>query len=208
MEIHTPDHPPETWRETVKHLAMITAGVLIALAFEGAVAWVDHRLLVRDARENLTEEIRSNRKELDGRLTNIPLHQKELEAMDRVAQEMLATKKTGDHDISLGFNFAELKNAAVTSGTITGAFGYMRYAEVRRFADVYDLQAEFMRMEERQIQEYQVVLAFIRRFGDSPPPSVSSIEEWRGHIDSLEAGLGFQEQIGRQLLKRYDDLLK
>jgi hypothetical protein len=57
MEIHTPDHAPETWRETVKHLAMITAGVLIALAFEGVVSWADHRMLVREARANLTAEI-------------------------------------------------------------------------------------------------------------------------------------------------------
>ena len=51
MEIHTPDHPLTGWKETAKHLAIVTVGVLIALALEGLVAWADHRLLVREAIE-------------------------------------------------------------------------------------------------------------------------------------------------------------
>jgi len=208
MEIHTPDHPPATWNETIKHLAMITAGVLIALAFEGAVAWGDHRLLVREARANITEEIRSNRNELQGSLfKNVERQEKEVEALDRVAKEMLASKTSSTRELALSWNFAELKNAAVTTGTITGAFGYMRYDEVKRFAAVYDLQAQFMRSQERLIQDFQIVFAFIRRLADSPPPSAASLEEWRGRLSSLLAGLGLQEEVGRQLAKRYDEVL-
>ncbi len=208
MEIHTPDHPPETWRETVKHLAMITAGVLIALAFEGVVAWADHRMLVREARENITEEIRSNRKELEASLfKNVERQEKEIEALDRAAKDLLASKTFANHDLALSWNFAELKNAAVTSGTITGAFGYMRYDEVKRFAAIYDLQAQFLRSQERQIQDFQVVFAFLRRLDDAPPPSAAALEEWRGRLNSLLAGLGFQEQLARTLAKRYDEIL-
>ena len=208
MEIHTPDRPPGTWKETLKHLAMITAGVLIALAFEGAVSWADHRLLVREARENITEEIRSNRKELESSLfKNVERQQREVEALDRVAKERLSSKKPANQQLALSWNFAELKNAAVTTGTITGAFGYMRYDEVKRFAAVYDLQAQFMRAQERQIQDFQIVFAFIRRLDDVPPPSPAALEEWRGRLNSLLTGLGFQEQLGRTLAKRYDEIL-
>src|SRR5438132_14169583 len=86
MEIHAPDHPITSWKDTAKHLAIITAGVLIALALEGVVAWADHRLLVREARANLTAEIRSNKKELEGLFANIDREEKELEAADRVAK--------------------------------------------------------------------------------------------------------------------------
>jgi hypothetical protein len=208
MEIHAPDHPLTGWRDTAKHLAIITAGVLIALALEGVVSWADHRLLVREAKANLTAEIRSNKKELEGLFVNIDRQQKELEQADRVAQSLIERGKVPDAEFKLSYNFAELKNAAVTTGEITGAFGFMGYAEVRHFADVYDLQAQFMREQERELQEFQTVFAFIRRIGDAKPPSQASVEEWRSRISARLAGLGFQETLARALLKRYDELLK
>ena len=49
MEIHAPHEPVHSWREVIRHLTIITGGVLIALAFEGVVAWADRRILVREA---------------------------------------------------------------------------------------------------------------------------------------------------------------
>jgi hypothetical protein len=209
MEIHAPDHPITSWKETAKHLAIITAGVLIALALEGVVAWADHRLLVREAKANLISEIRGNKKELEGLFANINREAKELEEADRLAQTVTARGRIDEREIhlNLSWNFAELKNAAVTTGQITGAFGFMDYAEVRHFADVYDLQAQFMRSQERQVQEFQPIYAFISRITDAKPPSQASVEEWRGRIGNAIAGLGFQETLARALLKRYDELL-
>ena len=209
MEIHTPDHAPETWKETVKHLAMITAGVLIALAFEGAVAWVDHRMLVREAKANLIEEIRNNKKELELSLfANVERRQKELAQADVIARKVIDRVPLAKDDLDLSWNVAELKNAAVTTGQITGAFGYMDYGTVKQFAAVYDLQAQFMRLQERQMQNLQAIVGFVPRIVGAPPPPAASIEEWRGRIADATAGLGFQEQYGRALIKRYDELLK
>ena len=209
MEIHTPDRAPETWKETAKHLAIITAGVLIALALEGIVAWADHRLLVREARANLLAEVRSNKKELEASLFgNIERERKELEQADRAAQTLIEHGKLDITSLNMSWNFAELKNAAVTTSEITGAFGYMDYAEVRHFADVYDLQAQFLRAQERQVQEFQPIFGFIGRLLDSKPPSQASIEEWRGRINNQLAGLGFEEIVAKALLKRYDELLR
>ena len=126
MEIHAPDHPPATWRETAKHLAIITAGVLIALALEGIVSWMDHRMLVREAVANLTAELRNNKKELDGQFASLETERQQLEHADEIAVQL--TKGPIEHgDLSLEAHGAELKNAAVTTGQITGAFGYMEY---------------------------------------------------------------------------------
>ena len=89
MEIHAPDHPIAGWRDIAKHLAIITAGVLIALAFEGMVAWTDHRMLVREAKTNLVEEIRGNRKELEALFASIEREQAQMERADALAQEVL-----------------------------------------------------------------------------------------------------------------------
>ena len=63
---------------------------------------------------------------------------------------MLLARSSLEHfDLMLDSHGAELKNAALTTGQIIGAFGYMEYGEVSRYANVYDLQAQFMRLQER-----------------------------------------------------------
>src|SRR5262252_7586474 len=88
MEIHAPDHLPETWKETAKHLAIITAGVLIALALEGIVSWIDHRMLVREAVANLTAELRNNKKELAGLSAALDKESGQLDHLDQIANEL------------------------------------------------------------------------------------------------------------------------
>jgi hypothetical protein len=139
-------HPIAGWKDAAKHLAIITAGVFIALGFEGIVSWADHRLLVREATANVIAELRTNKKELDGLFANLEQEKAQLEHADQVAALLLAHRPLGHITIALTSHGAELKNAAVTTGQITGAFGYMEYGEVRRFADVYDLQAQYMRL--------------------------------------------------------------
>ncbi len=206
MEIHSPDHPITSWKDTVKHLAIITAGVLIALALEGVVAWVDHRLLVREAVANLNAELRNNRKELDGLFAGIEKERKQLEHADEIAV-LLAHKPTDHMELALDSNGAELKNAAVTTGQITGAFGFMDYSEVRRYADVYDLQAQFMRLQERDGQDFQAVFSMLRRIAPPESPSPALLEEWRGRISATLGGLVIREQVARQLMRRYDEVL-
>jgi len=206
MEIHAPDHLPETWKETAKHLAIITAGVLIALALEGVVSWADHRMLVREAVANLTAELRNNKRELDGQFASLDTEREQLERADELAVQ-LAKGPIEHGDLSLEAHGAELKNAAVTTGQITGAFGYMEYERVRLYADIYDLQAQYMRLQEREGQHFSDVIAFVRHFAGSDRPTADAIARWRAAIDVAIAGVLSREQMGRQLQKRYDEIL-
>src|SRR3954465_1270837 len=90
MEIHAPHRPITTWKETLAHLAIITAGVLIALALEGLVSWVDHRLLVHEAVANLTAELRDNKNELDGLFASLDQDRQRFEHADEIAKIFLA----------------------------------------------------------------------------------------------------------------------
>ena len=209
MEIHAPKHPITGWKQTVKHLAIITAGVLIALALEGIVAWLRSPRARPGSGQvaNLTEEIRNNKKALDGMFANLEKEQRQLGHADEVAQVVSDRKVPGKIDLDLSANPAELKNAAVTTGQITGAFGYMKYDQVSRYASVYDLQAQFMRLQERDGQNFQALLAFIPRLDGASPPSPAAVEDWRGHINIARAGIFIREQVARQLQKRYDEML-
>jgi hypothetical protein len=206
MEIHAPDHPPASWRETAKHLAIITAGVLIALALEGIVSWMDHRMLVREAVANLTAELRNNKKELDGLPAALDKESKQLDHLAQIANE-LAKGPITQGEARLDIFGVELKNAAVTTGQITGAFGYMEYDQVRRYADVYDLQAGFMRLQEREGQHLSDVLAFVRHIGGNESPTADALARWKSQIDVALAGVFLRQQLGLQLQKRYDDIL-
>src|SRR3954447_24521089 len=207
MEIHAPDHPITGWNDAAKHLAIITVGVCIALALEGIVSWADHRLLVREATANVIAELRTNKKELDGLFASLAQEKAQLEHADHVADLLLAHKPLDHITIALESHGAELKNAAVTTGQITGAFGYMEYGDVRRYADVYDLQAQYMRLQEREGQHFADVLAFVRRIAASAAPNAEALERWKSQIDVALAGLTSREQLGRLLQKRYAELL-
>jgi hypothetical protein len=206
MEIHAPDHPPATWQETTKHLAIITAGVLIALTLEGIVSWIDHRMLVREAVANLNAELRNNKKELDGLFAGLDKVAGELEHLDELANE-LAKGPIAHGEASLHIFDVELKNAAVTTGQITGAFGYMEYDQVRRYADVYDFQAGFMRRQEREGQQLADVLAFVGHIGGSERPTADALARWKAQIDVARTSVYLRQQLGRQLQKRYETIL-
>ncbi len=179
MEVHAPDHPITGWKDAAKHLAIITVGVFIALALEGIVSWADHRLLVREATANVIAELRSNAKELDGLFAYLEQEKAQLEHADEVADRLLGHKPLDHLTMTLDSHEAELKNAAVTTGQITGAFGYMEYSTVRRYADVYDLQAQFMRLQEREGQHFSEVLAFVRRIASPDAPKADALERWK-----------------------------
>jgi hypothetical protein len=207
MEIHAPDHPIAGWKDAAKHLAIITAGVFIALALEGIVSWADHRLLVREATANVIAELRSNAKELDSLFASLEQEKAQLEHAAEVADLLLAHKPLDHMTMALESHGAELKNAAVTTGQITGAFGFMEYRDVRRYADVYDLQAQYMRLQEREGQHFSDVLAFVRHIAAPGAPNPDALERWKSQIDVALAGLISRDQLGRQLQRRYQELL-
>ena len=206
MEIHPPNHPITTWKQTLTHLAIITVGVLIALTLEGAVSWIDHRLLVREAVANLTAELRNNKKELDGLFDSLVKEREQLEHADEIARVLLAHESLERFEIPLESHGAELMSAAVTTAQVTGAFGFMDYGEVSRYANIYDLQAQFTRLQERESQHVFEVLAFVRRVAASERPTDDDVRRWRSNIDVALAGIVDREQIGRQLQRRYEQI--
>ena len=77
---------------------------------------------------------------------------------------------------------------------------------MRRYADVYDLQAQYMRLQEREGQHFSDVLAFVRRIA-AAASNAEALERWKSQIDVALAGLTSREQLGRLLQKRYEELL-
>jgi hypothetical protein len=96
---------------------------------------------------------------------------------------------------------------AAATAQVTGALGFMEYREVRRYANIYDLQAEFMRVQESARQHFFEVLAFVRRIPAEERPPDEDVRHWRLAIDVALADIVAREQIGRQLQNRYTEFL-
>ena len=111
--------------------------------------------------------MRDNQKELDGLFVSLDKERHQLEHSDQVARVLLAHEPIENLVLELETHGAELKNAALTTAEVTGALGYMDYGNVSRYASIYDLQAQFMRLQERQGQHFFDVLAFVRHIADA-----------------------------------------
>jgi len=181
--------------------------VLIALALEGVVSWLDHRLLVREAVANLRREIADNSRELEKLFVELETEQKNLGHADEVAQMLIDRKKIDNQTLSLNFHGAELRDASRKTAEVTGAFGHMDYADVEKYAAIYGLQERFNRLQDRTNENFMSALAGVRLLTEAQPDP-AQVQQWKAQIAVGGATLFVEEQLARQLQKRYQEALK
>jgi hypothetical protein len=208
MDIHAPHGPLHSWRDIARQLAIITAGVLIALAFEGIVAWLDHRLLVREAVGNLRREIADNLHELDGLFVNIAEEQKNLEHADEIVQAMRDRNTFEASSMTIAYHNAELKNASRATAEITGAFGHMEYADVEKYASIYGLQEQFNRAQDRVSETFVSAFSSAALLKRPEKAEAQQLQQWQAQIRAALGALVVEEQLGQALRKRYRKMLE
>ncbi len=206
MEVHAPEGPILSRRHLVIQLATITAGVLIALAFDGVTGWLHHRALVREARANMLSEIADNKKELDGVLGKIPESEQNLKQVLAFVSDVLARKKTDIHSLSLVYVMAQLPSTSRSTAESTGALGYMDYAEVKKYAAVYEIQQKFLRVQDRLLEVW-IPLLNATQFGDPEQASERDLLQWREGVLTCLSYLQTEASLGKSLSAEYDKVL-
>ncbi len=207
MEIHAPHQPILTVKEALVHLGIVTIGILIALSLEGLVEWQHHRHVIHEAKENIRDEIRDNNNELANFLKSTSkLRTDESLALDYI-DAAIAGHPPGNGSMKLGFVRPDITSASWTTAQTIGALGLMNYQDVKRYASIYELQDEFLRMQERTIDAViQAITIFQRNQSpDKLPPS--DLQNARQRILTIMSDLQAQEQIGQELQKRYQSVL-
>jgi len=209
MEIHVPHKPVLTVKEFFVHLAMITLGVFIALSFEGIASWFDHRALARDATANLTKEIQDNKAELDQVLSRLGQTRKDLEEIAKTVSTLTDAKTPKPKSLSAGvhFNIANLRSASRTSAEVTGAFSFMEYEKVKKYAGVYDIQQEFEKVQESALQTVLSTIADVQVLKNPDTIKERDFDELRQSLRRTEAVLIGLEQLGKQLSSSFDSVL-
>ena len=140
MDVHAPHEPVHTWRDFFTHLTIVTIGLFIALSLEGLVDYVHHRHLLREARENIRQEIEDNHKAAQKDIVSV---QKDIDITNvdiDTVRKMRADPKNFKGSLSYSIQFSSLSDAAWNSARDTGALSFMPYKEVQGYADIYENQ--------------------------------------------------------------------
>jgi hypothetical protein len=206
LEIHPPHAPIHTFKDFVIQLVTITAGVLIALSFEGVREWNHYRTLVAEARENIAREIADNRREVQIVLNGMDQRRKNLKVALQMANEVLTTKKTSVNQISLGFELADMTSSSWLTAERTGALAHMDYAEVQKYSRLYSLQDLYVDRQRRGVEQLAAVMGILT--GDPTRAPIKDLELFRERVIEQIAGLTLEEGIAKRLLEAYDQVAK
>jgi len=215
MEIHAPDKPILTVKEAAVHLCIVTIGILIALSLEGLVEWRHHRALVREARANIASEMRDNRNELRNTRDKIDAMAKRLgdaadavESMGAAWNSETATKlfdpKTTSYFV-YGYTVAELTRASYSTAQATGAVGYMDYAEVKGYSEIYDFQDTYTRQQMKAFDHVTAAAAI--GLGMMKKASPQDIQATTREMRLAMGELVYEKTFATLLLRAYDRAL-
>jgi hypothetical protein len=214
MEIHPPHAAPLSFREVLLQLGIVTLGILIALSLEGTVQWWHHRTIVRETRERLVSEIKGNQGSIQ---TVIKSLQPVLDRFDRAirvvgdlskpgnAAEAAAIFTPGKDNVLSGISFAFFNTAAYSTAEVTGAFTYMDYGEVLKFADAYDLQAIYSRMQDTTERDLFSAATLGQSMLGKPTPV--EIEDVKRQLRVAAGGVAIMQNVATKLDELYSRAL-
>jgi hypothetical protein len=215
MEIHAPHSPILTFKEALVHLAIVTTGILIALSLEGTLEWSRHHELVGETRARLRDEIRGNQESVQTVLKGLaPVRTRFVHAIDLVndlsapgAREQVEPvfKPAGGNLLS-GLSFAYFNTAAYTTAEVTGAFGFMEYSETVKYADTYDLQALYSRMQDGTEKDLVAAATLGTSLLTNPTPT--EIEDVKRQLRLGLGGISIMENLANALNEKYSKVLK
>jgi len=206
VEIEPPDKPIHSLKDLFIHLATITAGILIALSLEGILEWGHHRNLVREAKENITIELAGNKRAVDTSLAGLPTQVKNYRNALNFAGEKLKNKHTEINELTIGFAVPSISAVAWKTAETTGALGHMKYAEVQKYAEVYDVQELYVRTEAQKLARVSQVEAIVMD-GDPNKASLKDLESFRQQILVALADLVTEESLAKELSQAYGKVL-
>ena len=196
-------------REFLVHLAMVTIGILIALGLEQTVEAWHHRDLGIEARENILSEIRDNKQQVDRARPVVAKNREALQQSLKIVRLYMAHKPPKHGVIQIPANGPSLSTTSWTTASNTGTLSYMNYAEAKRFAEAYQVQAVLQHAEDDMVQSTVQAYSLVA-FTSAGPASMRE-DQLRDLERQLSNSLGnvvFFDQVADQLSKEYARVLK
>lgn len=152
MHLEPLEKLPRSVREFLSHYAMIVLSILTALALEQAVLGIEHRHEGARAKEEIEQEIASNRKTVEDSLVATRQFEKDWQSMlERTSAELKAGQSTNDSRLAVlaearhrfGDAAPALKTTAWDAAVADHAVNYIDHEDLTRYSQTYALQRFF-----------------------------------------------------------------
>ena len=208
MEVHPPHEAIHSVKEFMVHMLAITLGLLIALGLEATVEWLHHRSLVREARENIRQEISENQRNLAAELKSLPAEKTHLKTMLEVTANLQRTGASNTTTPEFQWTVTRLSDAAWNTAGTSGALAHMQYAEARRYSQIYMLQQMFNGTMDKYVESRGEMYAFLNRIERPEKPSVAAFESGEVAIEKGVILTEFLREIGTELEAAYSEYLR
>ena len=195
------------YKELATQLAIVTAGVFIALFVDSLVDWNQHRRLVNEARATIAREIAYNKKEIESALASVGPQMTQYDTALRFADEMEKTGKTQLQEVKLDLNMADLSLAGWQSAERTGALAYMDYGEVQELSKLYGWQELVAQQQRRALDRVSQASGLLREGPGAEYIRTADYQSFREHVMALRADVGMFEQFAKRLVEFYDGML-
>lgn len=207
LDVHAPEHSISGVREFFIHLFTITVGLLIALGLENATEAMHHRHQRKEAEAMIRQELAENRSDLLKSQETMQSEMKDLVMVLGFIDAKLKHQAFDSKLLKLSYSQSPMKDAAWRTAAATGVAQYMDYETVEKFSECYKEQDELERAEERTLEGYLNMEAFVA----TRKPQDLSDDELRAAqpiVRKTLADLGGMRDIARGTLATYDQALK
>jgi hypothetical protein len=169
--------------------------------------WMHHRSLVHEAEANLTTEIHENQAEIKKGMQDLRISEEQLKELVTLVHRLQQSRATAVNNVTFNWTLNELHATNWSTASATGAIGYMDYGQVKRYTRVYDLQQQFMTVQNRALDSAMAVYGLttllqrdMRRVTD---PELAHAESTLG---LALAHAGAVENVGNTLNEEYAKL--
>jgi len=180
MAFKLPQEPIRNRREFVTYLAATACGVLVALSVERAGEWWKQRSELAEARANLRREVTTIRDNVRNWRARVPAMQQNYGELSDYTIEMIKTGVSTKKSLTVNWQAIGMDTSAWKASEATGAVAHMEYAEAKRYADLYDMQNEFRRVQSLVLDELAPVMGFFAGLGkDADPTRNQRVEDMR-----------------------------
>jgi hypothetical protein len=199
-----------TVREFAFQLATIIAGILIALWVDSLVEARRERALVRDAHAAIALEIAANLQDLNGSLTLLDAHERALRTGLRFADDLRRRGKTDIRELNFGIIMPSLNRASWQSAERTGALSHMAFADVKRYAEIYELQDLVVANQRQQIARISAATAWLFGSPKDDPTLLrgNELEALRSRVVDALGAATVNRTLITQLVKAYQEAPK
>ncbi len=141
MDIHAPEKPIHSLKEFATHIAVVTIGILIALALEGVREMIHDRALVRETREDFRAELRGDLDHSNRESARVVQYARQL---DQLVADLPALRANHPEQIAArlddirnpGYFFADNSWKAALS---TGALAHMPTDDIQTYASAFEV---------------------------------------------------------------------